>query len=204
MTISTLISSVLQLVLFSAVPFIFWLIWGRKKGSFFEWIGLSKPMLKNKPKFYIFFIATFILYAVLGMITVRFFTGDTELASSEFYGLGFSGLAAVAIYAFIKTGLSEEIVFRGLIGKRLCAKIGFHTGNMIQAFLFGLLHGVMLFPSAGIFNAAVVTLMTGSIGWVMGYMNEKLAGGSILPSWIIHGLSNFYSSALVLFNITLL
>ena len=36
----------------------------------------------------------------------------------------------------------------------------------------------------------VVPLLTGLIGWGLGYLNEKQAGGSICPSWAIHALSN--------------
>lgn len=35
----------------------------------------------------------------------------------------------------------------------------------------------------------------------MGYLNEKKAGGSILPSWIIHGLSNLFSSVISMLNL---
>ena len=201
MTISTLFSAIIQLILFSLVPFICWLLWGRKKEPFLKWLGLKKPIVANKLRFYCFFIVTLILFLVLGLITILYFTNGTELASSEFYGVGYSGIIAVLIYAFIQTGLSEEIVFRGFIVKRISDKFGFAVGNTVQAVLFGCLHGLMFFSSAGILNAIVITLLTGSIGWLMGFMNEKLAGGSIVPSWVMHGLSNLFSAFLMLFSL---
>lgn len=50
-------------------------------------------------------------------------------------------------------------------------------------------------------NAIIITLFTALIGWVMGYLNEKLAAGSIIPSWILHGFSNLFSSLLMMFEI---
>ena len=40
--IQTLINSIIQIALFSLIPFIWWLITARKKMNFFEWIGLKK------------------------------------------------------------------------------------------------------------------------------------------------------------------
>ena len=32
----------------------------------------------------------------------------------------------------------------------------------------------------------------------MGYMNEELAQGSIIPSWLMHGISNLLSALVVM------
>ncbi|WP_430112552.1 CPBP family intramembrane glutamic endopeptidase [Paenibacillus sp. B1-33] len=105
------------------------------------------------------------------------------------------------LYAFIQTGLSEEILFRGFIGKRLNSAFGFATGNTVQAFLFGCLHGVMFFSRTRVINAVIITLFTALIGWFMGYINEKLAGGSIIPSWMMHGLANSFSAMTMMFQL---
>ena len=55
------------------------------------------------------------------------------------------------------------------------------------------MHGVMFFSAAGPVKAVLITLFTGSIGWLMGYINEKKADGSILPSWSIHAIANIFS-----------
>ena len=65
--------------------------------------------------------------------------------------------------------------------------------NAIQALLFGLLHGVMFLPFVGIVKAVIIILFTTAIAWFMGYINEKKAGGSIIPSWIIHAAANLFS-----------
>ena len=42
MLVNKIISSVMQIILFSLIPLIWWLITARKRESFFKWIGLKK------------------------------------------------------------------------------------------------------------------------------------------------------------------
>ena len=123
------------------------------------------------------------------------------MATAEFVGKGFSVLLPAIIYSFVKTGLSEEILFRGFIGKRLINKFGLNTGNLLQAALFGLLHGAMVISITSIFGAIVVTLITGMAGYLMGYINENLSKGSIVPSWLLHGCTNLVASLVAMFNL---
>ena len=128
---------------------------------------------------------------------------NVETATSDFSGLGIAALPAILIYAIFKTALSEEIVFRGFLLKRVSGRFGFHVGNVVQSILFGLMHGVMFFSVTSVINAIIITLVTGGIGWCMGYVKEKKAEGSILPSWCIHAIANIVSgicSALMLFS----
>ena len=69
--------------------------------------------------------------------------------------------------------------------------------------IFGLVHGLIFYGVAGLEGAVIITLIITVDGWFMGYLNEKLASGSIVPSWIVHGLSNFAVSLMSAFNILL-
>lgn len=42
----------------------------------------------------------------------------------------------------------------------------------------------------------LVFVFIASIAYSMGYINEQKADGSILPSWLIHGVSNLFSAIL--------
>jgi membrane protease YdiL (CAAX protease family) len=194
-------SAVSQVILFSLIPFIWWLITARKKENFFRWLGLKSPDFEEKKKFGLFFLLTFLLMSISGLGISTLFAGNDSIATSQFSGLGLSGLIPVILFAFVQTGLSEEILFRGFIGKRAGNAWGFKAGNALQASLFGLLHGVLLAPSAGIGPAIIATVFSGTVGALMGYMNEKLAKGSIVPSWILHALANVLSSGLMLFSV---
>lgn len=104
---------------------------------------------------------------------------------------GRGAYAVLAIIALFKTSLSEEILFRGLIGKRLIAWLGFQWGNGIQAVLFGLMHLVLLLvPTMSTLAVMLAVAMTGTGGWLSGWLNERMGQGSILPSWAAHGTAN--------------
>ena len=142
---------------------------------------------------------SFVLLLAPGIYLLFAFEDTSILANARFAGLGLSGVIPILMYAIIQTGLSEEILFRGFINKRLCNKFGFEIGNSVQALLFGLLHGVLLLTlNVGLLFVVLVSAFSLVAGWMMGYINEKLSNGSIIPSWIIHSLKNIVSSALIL------
>lgn len=63
------------------------------------------------------------------------------------------------------------------------------------------MHGVMFFSLVGIVKAILKSIFTSSIAWFMGDINEKKANGSIVPSWIIHAISNIFSGLCAAFMI---
>ena len=129
------------------------------------------------------------------------FEDKSLLVASEFSGQGFSAIIPIFISAVIKTGFCEELFFRGFLNKRLSHKFGFTAGNTIQAVIFGLLHGVFLLNTLSALTIALVIVFTATVGWFLGYANEKLGNGSIVPSWIIHSLANIIPSLLFLLGI---
>ena len=200
MAVQKLINSAVQIVLFTLIPFICRLITARKETGFFKWIGLKgiKSAKENKTLFWVIGIlicftglSAYMLYSMRGI----------EMATSEFSGLGAAAIPAVLIYAILNTSLPEEIVFRGFLLKRISAKFGFHAGNIVQAVIFGIMHGVMFFSYTGVVKAIVITLFTGVIGWLMGFVNEKKAEGSLIPSWCIHAVANIFSGLCAAFMI---
>ena len=199
--IQTLIEAILQVVVLSIIPIVWWLITSRKEKSFWNWIGFKKFSLKEN-RTLIWIVGVSIAFLPLSLFTI-YILRNVETATSDFSGLGIAALPAILIYAIFKTALSEEIVFRGFLLKRVSGRFGFHAGNVVQSILFGLMHGVMFFSVTSVINAIIITLVTGGIGWCIGYVNEKKAEGSILPSWCIHAIANIVSgicSALMLFS----
>jgi len=175
-----------------------WLATARKKQTFAEWIGLKRITGGRKT-------LTAIIIAIIAFLLSGAFTlyaiKDIETAASEFTGLGAAAIPAIVIYAALNTAFPEELLFRGFILKRLANKFGFVTANIIQALLFGLLHGVLFFSLAGTLKKVLIILFTGVIAWFMGYINEKCSNGSIIPSWIIHTVSNLFSGICAAFLI---
>ena len=199
--IQTFINSIVEILLFSLIPLIWWLITARKETGFFKWIGLKRPKDTKENKTFIWILAIIICFCVLSAFMLILVKG-TQTATSQFEGLRFSALPAILVYAIFNTALPEEILFRGFLLKRFSSKFGFTAGNIIQSMLFGLMHGIMFFSVSGMIKVILIILFTGSIGWFMGFVNEKKADGSIIPSWMIHAAANIFSaicSAFLLF-----
>ncbi len=196
--ISEIIGSAVQLVLFGIVPFTWWLLTARKKEGFFKWLGIKR--IKNIKEVIFPTLITIVGFMLMGYFTL-YLIRDVETATTSYAGLGIAGVPIVIVYALVHTSLSEELLFRGFLLKRIGNKFGFITGNLLQAILFGLLHGIMFIGYAGIVKAIIIILFTGTLAFAMGYINEKKADGSILPSWSIHFISNLFSGILSLFSI---
>lgn len=201
MLLEMVLSAVLQLALFSAIPFFYWLIRHKNRQPFLQWVGLKKAAFPNKSKAMIFSCLAFLILISSGLLLVSALDNQETMANAKFASMGVSGLGLILIYAIVQTGLSEELLFRGFLLKRLSGRWGFGVGNAIQALLFGLLHGVVLFNTIPAILVIAIIAFSATAGGIMGYINEKLGNGSILPSWFIHSLMNISSSLVVAFNV---
>ncbi len=198
LAINKIINSLLEIILFSLLPFLFWYFSARKQERFTDWIGLKKIKGAKKAALAIIIVTTF--YLLISLILLNSLK-NIENATSEFQGLGFAALPAIFIYAVFNTSFPEEVLFRGFILKRLANKLGFTKANFIQGILFGLLHGVMFFPLVGNLKSILIILLTSLAAFAMGYVNEEISGGSIIPSWIIHAISNLIAGLYAAFYI---
>lgn len=190
--LSELVGAIFQAIAFSIIPFLWWLITARKKENFFVWLGFKKIEFSgNIIKIILITLAAVFVYGSATTIIVNKFTGEITSAGSQFAGKGAAYIPVAFIYGFIRTGLSEELLFRGFLLKRISNKFGFITGNIIQAFIFGLMHGVPFgLATQNIGITILLTALPGLLGFYMGWLNEKKCNGSIIPSWILHGITN--------------
>lgn len=201
MIINSAISAIIQVILFSAIPFCWWFFTARKKQSFLSWLGIKKPVIKIKGNYTVWFLLTIFLLFVPSNLIVFFYIDSSLLASNRFAGLGFAAIIPVLLYAIIQTGLSEELFFRGFLLKRIAHTFGFQIGNTLQSLLFGSIHGLMLFSAIPFGVVVLVVIVTGLAGYLMGWMNEKKSNGSIITSWCIHSFCNLIVSFFALFNV---
>ena len=196
-----LIDAIIQIIILTIIPCIWWSIIDRKQSSFFNWIGLKKPRVKNKQKYAISFILMTFMSIIPIFLVFPLLTNTTEVVTSQFAGQGVSALIPALIWSFFQTGLSEEIFFRGFVAKRLINKFGFDIGNGIQGLLFGLMHGIFLISVTGALWAVIIVTFTGVSGWLSGWINEKLSDGSIVSSWLLHGMGNIIVSIAAMYNL---
>lgn len=195
--LNKVVSSIVQIIIFAIIPFIWWIITARKKCSFANWIGLKKAEGGKKTALAIVIVSCgFVLVGTFTLLVLK----DVEMATSDFNGLGIIAVPAIFVYAIFNTALPEEILFRGFLLKRIANKFGFVIANIIQAVVFGLMHGVMFFSHVGVIKAILIICFTMVIAWFMGDINEKKANGSIVPSWTVHAMANIFSGICAAFS----
>ena len=200
--INKILSATLQIILFSLIPLLVFYISRKKFKGFFTYIGLKTPE-KKSIKFslliaFLSFSISFIIYYGFNLIDFLQSPGTVSGEIREM-GFGITAIFVILIDSIIITGLSEEILFRGFIGKRLYPVIGYISGNIIQAAIFGLIHGVLFYNLVGLTAVIAVTITTGMIGFFLGYLNEILGNGSILPGWIAHSIINIMAFSFLAF-----
>lgn len=198
MFLNHLYHAIFQVVLFSIIPLIWWLVTARKKENFFTWLGVKKPACSGRNGLILSTLVIFIICFLIGEFAI-WLRGDLPAAESAYKGMGIKALPSVFVYSYIQTSLSEEILFRGFLLKRLAAQFGFTAATVIQALIFGALHLAMVWGQVGIVAGIVIVTYPMIPAAAFSYLNEKKANGSILPSWLVHGTLNTFSILASLF-----
>lgn len=205
MLFATFISSFVQLGIALLIPVIWWAVTTKRRLEFATWIGLYVPTWKVGPlqrvsqKQLGIALLCWVAVSLASLRITRSVWG--ALATSRFIGAGLLAVVPILLYAFIQTGLAEELFFRGFLAKRLCASFGFSWGNAIQAIVFGLLHLLLFINYLPVLSLIAITVLSGINGWIMGWVNEQAAGGSVLPSWMLHSLANLLVALGTAFNL---
>jgi len=207
MILAKFLSAIAQVLLFGLLPFVTYTIMYKRMKGFFKYIGLIIPVKKT--------IHLSIVVAIIGIINGTVFAlfcpevrelmtmQGTVAGNLKSAGMSCNTIITLIIIAFIQTSLSEEILFRGFIAKRLIALLGYSAGNLIQAIVFALTHVLLLLGIAEPDYPFLVFVFffSGTMGYLLGYVKEKVGNGSIIPGWIAHGLANSVSFYLVAFVI---
>jgi len=204
--VSEIIETIVQIFIFSLIPFLVFLIKKRTVKGFLDYIGLKKSNSKANG---LAVLASLILLAPMLLLTL---TSETfqeimfdlnsitgKLRTMEF---GANAIIVLLIIAIFKTAFAEEILFRGFIAKRLISVFGFKKGNLFQAIIFGILHTILFaIITTNLIYLSLIFVFPTIAAYIFGYLNEKKADGSIIPSWIAHGLANVISYIVIGFVI---
>lgn len=181
----------LQLVLFCFIPFIYWLIKRRTEISFFRYVGLIQAKRTGKViKITVFACSYIIVYGIVHFIPI--ISALTQPSAYAYEKVGVAAIIPGIFVCFIQQALSEEVLFRGFIGKLFISKIGFNYGNIMQAIVFSSIHVLLSVSNdKDIVSYLIIFISITAGGWLLGYLDEKLSGGSIIPSILLHGLGNY-------------
>lgn len=197
--INQLTSAILQILLLTAIPLLWYSVTHKKVTGFARWIGLCRP--SHFPVLYIPLILVGSLAAVAapylwlyrtGSLTYSGFTVDAYRSG----GWNLEAIAAVLVWAVVQTSLSEEIFFRGFLCKRLSHAFGLRAGCLLQALIFGAVH-IPAVLGKGVLPVLTVVALTGGIGYALGWLSQEKADGSILCGWLIHASANLISTVIV-------
>ena len=205
MIIKVLISAFGQLLVFLILSFIVYKIhrlFSKHKEGFFEYVGI-KPAANQVDKTYGLILIAVILFAVVS--TYIQFNASEEArgyltSDSSPYGkilkneFSITSIILGILYCFVQAGASEEVLFRGLIGRRLFNKFGNFKGNLIQAFIFWIMHLLIFRLMTGNWISwfqVYAFIASFGLGLAAGFVNYRKNGSSIMPSWLLHSLGNF-------------
>lgn len=174
----------------------------KNKTSFLDFLGLRKPSMQIDKTFLLILISM-ILFSILSLLVQFFYVPTFKgflLGETSPYGKilkdGFGPIQIFSglIYCFIQSGGSEEVLFRGLFARRLMGKFGFAVGNIVQAFIFWIMHLLIFRLVTGDWISWIQVYafaVSFGLGLLLGFVNYRKGGASIAPSWIIHGTANF-------------
>lgn len=201
--ISTTISAVFQVLLFTAIPFLVYVFRNKSARGFIGSIGLKRSTSRAN------LLALLVMVLLVAPLLILVLTNDEFRAimtdpdsvtgKIREMGVGVEAVVTILITAVVKTSLAEEIFFRGFLAKRLIAVTNYQVGNVLQAVIFGIVH-TLLFMSitANVWFLATIFVFPAAGAYFKTYLNEKLANGSILPGWIAHGTANLVSYGFIL------
>lgn len=206
--LSAISTTVVNLIIFSIVPFLWWLFRHRKEQNFFQWIGFIKPECKVKCWMLIVFAAVYVFFynfdftSLVDQQTLEYLSNHESVAANTYAGIGAFAILPALLENYVANGVAEEILYRGFLCKRLCEKFGSISGMIIQAILFGLMHNLLFLAAGiqvGIWYHILMFTFTGMGALLLGILNEKIYNGSIIPSILLHGTGNFIATMLVAF-----
>ena len=144
MLFATFISSFVQLGIALLIPAIWWAVTPKRRLEFATWIGLYVPTWKLGPVQRVSqkqLGIALVCWVAVSLASLRIASSVWgALATSRFMGAGLLAVVPILLYAFIQTGLAEELFFRDFLAKRLCASFGFSLGNAIQATVFAVVY----------------------------------------------------------------
>lgn len=112
---------------------------------------------------------------------------DKGSPQRAFVGLGLGGtsIAMALLYGVVKTGFTEELLFRGLIAGSLSRRMSLPWANLWQALIFLLPHLLILHTRPELWGVLPVVFVGALVsGWL------RIKSGSIFGPWLIHAALN--------------
>lgn len=128
--------------------------------------------------------------AIIGLIPTIFIESVGDIV--KFHGL--LDLVSIFLTLFVTIfaiGLGEEILFRGYLQRLLETKYSFLFSAFVSAFLFGLVHFLLLSPTGEINDMTAIVFSAAAIGLTFSYV-FKSTNYNLVFVVSIHGFWDFF------------
>ena len=190
MLINAALSALLNVVVLAALPFLFYFAYHRlrHKRSYRE-VARRAGLQLGEARYLAYSLA----FAAMSVVALLVWSPPLEVFLREGspqrvfrgLGLGSNAIAMAILYGVVKTGFSEELLFRGLIAGSLSRRLSLLWANLLQAVIFLLPHLLILFTMPELWGLLVVVFVGALFkGWV------RIRSGSVLGPWLIHAAGN--------------
>ena len=185
-----LISAILNLLLLGAAPFFVYYAYHRwrHKRSLAEVAGRAGLQIGESRYILYGLMTALVAVAILAIwpppVEPFIRPGSPQQA---FAGLGIGGRSIVMalLYGVVKTGVPEELLFRGMIGGSLSRRLPVPWANLAQAVIFLLPHLFVLKVMPEMWMLLpIIFVVSLAMGWL------RIRSGSIFPSAIVHAAVN--------------
>jgi membrane protease YdiL (CAAX protease family) len=187
---NAVLSAALNVVLLAGLPFlVYFVLHRRRHGRSAKEIAERAGLRLGEPKY----VALCLACAFVGVAVLVLWPPPLEpflragSPQRQFAGLGLGGRALVMalLYGLVKTGFSEEFLFRGLIAGSLARRLPLVWANVVQALVFLAPHVLVVFLMPEMWGLLPLVL-AGALftGWV------RIRSGSIVGPWLLHGSLN--------------
>lgn len=192
--INEFISVIFNILLFSSIPLMWYLIKEKSSKGFFNSIGIYKPQKINVFENVLIITIVYLVTLSANILVIKLgYSGRSTVDTQDFTSLTF--FMYLLLYG-LKTGIAEEILFRGFVAKKLIKNLGFLKGNILQALVFALPHFVIR-GSASLVDITLRIINAFLLGYTFGYIVDRKSNGSIMPVMIAHILINMVSSLIL-------
>lgn len=169
----------------------------RPRERWTRWLGAHVPP-RWKQRLWVFPVAGLLASALVFLqgLVIDDFSGFLEKTSAGeiIRAGGIDRAIGLFIYPFITSALCEELLFRGLLGKRLIGLLGFGWGNAVQTAVFLAPHLLLVHffaeSSHGVLYVTAILSIT-PFAWLAGWAMHRFDEGSIFTPWLIHAGLNF-------------
>jgi membrane protease YdiL (CAAX protease family) len=188
--LASAISALVNLFVLAGIPFLFYFLYEkwRYKRTFAE-IAQRAGFRLGEGR-YIGYSLVFALAGIAVLVTwppplEPFLRVGSPQQAFRGLGLGGPAIAMALLYGVIKTGFTEELLFRGLIAGSLSRRLSLVWADVLQALIFLLPHFLVLRIMPEMWRILPIIFASALfMGWV------RIKSGSIIGSWLIHASAN--------------